>query len=503
MLVNGFLSLLSLKMILLMFGGVIVGIIFGAIPGLSATMAIVLFLPITFNMTTTEAFALLVALYIGGVSGGLISAILINIPGSAMSIATCYDGHPMANSGHAQRALGIGVVFSFLGTVISLAIMMVAAPALASIAVKMSSFEIFSMTFCAIALVTGVGSKDVLKALAAAFFGIAFCLIGMAPVDGAARYTFGNYKLLNGIPFTSAVVGMFAVTEILKTVGKKISAKKDEQRHREKIKGFGFTFKEFVGQIKNLIIASAVGLGIGFLPGMGGSLANQVAYIAVQKASKYPEKFGTGIMDGIVASETSNNASIGGAMIPLLALGIPGDGPTAMLLSAFTIHGIVAGPLLFKTSGPLVYTVFAAMIVCSVLMLVVEFFGIPVFAKVIDVPRQILFPVVLVICVVAAYSNNKIMFDCWMLLFFGIMGVTIGKFNFPRTPMILGLVLGQNLETNLRRGLQLSRGSFAPFFTRPVSCILLVLGLFFIISAIVRQFVELAKKGKMTEGTDA
>jgi len=170
-----------------------------------------------------------------------------------------------------------------------------------------------------------------------------------------------------------------------------------------------------------------------------------------------------------------------------------------MLLSAFTIHGIVAGPLLFKTSGPLVYTVFAAMIVCSIIMLVVEFFGIPVFAKVIDVPRQILFPVVLVICVVAAFSNNKIMFDCWMLLFFGIMGVVLGKFNFPRTPMILGLVLGQNLETNLRRALQLSRGSFAPFFTRPVSCILLCLGLFFIISAIVRQFIDLAKGKKIKE----
>ena len=501
-LLNGFASLLTPEMALLMLGGVLVGIIFGAIPGLSATMAIVLFLPITFNMGTTQAFALLVALYIGGVSGGLISAILINIPGSAMSIATCYDGHPMANSGHAQRALGIGVFFSFLGTIISLAVMIFAAPALASVAVKMSSFEIFSMTFCAIALVTGVGSKDVLKALAAAFFGIAFCLVGMAPVDGAQRYTFGNANLLNGIPLTSAVVGMFAVTEILKTVGKKISAKKLEQREREKIRGFGFTMKEFVGQIKNLVISSAVGLGIGFLPGMGGSLANQVAYVTVQKASKYPEKFGTGVMDGIVASETSNNASIGGAMIPLLALGIPGDGPTAMLLSAFTIHGIAAGPLLFKNSGPLVYTVFAAMIVCSVIMLIVEFFGIPLFSKIIDVPRQILFPVVLVICVVAAYSSNRVMFDCWMLLFFGIMGVFLGKFNFPRTPMILGLVLGKNLETNLRRGLQLSRGSFAPFFTRPVSCILLVLGLFFIFSAIIKQFVGLRKGKKVASDND-
>ena len=501
-LMEGFASLLSVDMCLLMVVGVIIGIIFGAIPGLSATMAIVLFLPITFNMGTTQAFALLVALYIGGVSGGLISAILINIPGSAMSIATCYDGHPMANSGHAQRALGIGVVFSFMGTILSLAIMIVAAPALADIAVKMTSFEIFSMTFCAISLVTGVGGKDIFKSLAAAFMGIAFCMVGMAPVDGAVRYTFGNTNLMSGFPLTSACVGMFAVAEVLKSVGKPISAKKLEQRHREKIRGFGFTVKEFFGQTKNFLISSAVGLVIGFLPGMGGSLANQVAYVTVQKSSKYPEKFGTGIMDGIVASETSNNASIGGAMIPLLALGIPGDGPTAMLLSAFTIHGIVAGPLLFKTSGDLVYTVFAAMIVCACVMLVVEFFGIPIFAKIIDVPRQILFPVVLVICAVSAFANNRTMFDVWALLFFGVFGVLMSKFDFPRTSFILGLVLGSSLETNLRRALQLSRGSFLPFITRPVSCILLLVAFTIIISAIVKQVRELKAKRSETAGKE-
>lgn len=488
--------LLSPDLLVLMFVGVVVGIIFGAVPGLSATMAIVLFLPLTFSMNVYQAFATLVALYIGGVSGGLVSAILINIPGSAMSIATCYDGHPMAKSGHAQRALGIGIVFSFLGTVLSVAIMIVAAPALASYAVKLGAYEFFSLTLFALVLIASVSGKDIFKSLASALLGLAFCMIGMAPVDGAVRYTFGVTGLLQGIPLTPAVIGMFATSEILINAVKPITPRRLEQHKIEKIKGFGFSIKEMFEQTKNFLISSVVGLVIGFLPGMGGSLANQVAYVAVKKTSKHPEKFGTGIMDGIVASETSNNASIGGAMIPLLALGIPGDGPTAMLLGAFTIHGLVAGPLLFKTSGDLVNLIFAAMLVCSVIMLIVEFFGIRVFSKIIDVPREILYPVVLTICVVAAFANNKQIFDVWLLLVFGIIGFLMSKFGLPRACFVMGLVLGTNIETNLRRALQLSKGSFVPFFTRPISCVLLIITFVIVVRTIWVQVKGRKKKGE-------
>lgn len=484
---SGFAALFAPDLIALMFMGVIVGIIFGAIPGLSATMAIVLFLPVTFSMNVYQAFTLLVALYIGGVSGGLVSAILINIPGSAMSIATCYDGHPMANGGHAQRALGIGIVFSFFGTILSLAIMIGAAPSLAQFAVKLGPNEFFTLTLFAVVLVCTVTGKDVFKALAAAFIGLAFCMVGMAPVDGAYRYTFGSSNLMSGIALTPAVIGMFATTEILLNVVKPIGKDKEKQRTIEKIRGFGFSLKEMFGQTKNFLISSAVGLVVGFLPGMGGSLANQIAYVTVQKASKHPEKFGTGIMDGIVASESSNNASIGGAMIPLLALGIPGDGPTAMLLGAFTIHGLVAGPLLFKTSGDLVNLIFAAMILCAFIMLIVEFFGIRIFAKIIAVPREILYPVVLAICIVAAYANNRSMFDVWTLLICGIIGFMMAKFKLPRACFVLGFVMGTNIETNLRRALQLSRGSFVPFFTRPISCVLLILTFALIARAVLKQ----------------
>lgn len=320
-------------------------------------------------------------------------------------------------------------------------------------------------------------------------------MIGIAPVDGAFRYTFGITGLLQGIPLTPAVIGMFATSEILLNVVKPITPDKLEQRKMEKIKGFGFSLKEMFGQTKNFLISSAVGLVIGFLPGMGGSLANQVAYVAVQKTSKYPEKFGTGIMDGIVASETSNNASIGGAMIPLLALGIPGDGPTAMLLGAFTIHGLVAGPLLFRTSGDLVNLIFAAMLVCSVIMIIVKFYGIRIFSKIIEVPREILYPVVLAICVVASFAENRQMFDVWLLLVFGILGFIMSKFGLPHACIVMGLVLGANVETNLRRALQLSQGSFAPFFTRPVSCILLIITFAIVVRTIWTQ-VKSAKAAK-------
>ena len=486
-LLGGFSALMSPDLWALMLVGVVVGIIFGAIPGLSATMAIVLFLPITFSLNVYQAFTLLVALYIGGVSGGLISAILINIPGSAMSIATCYDGHPMAESGHAKRALGIGIVFSFLGTIFSLIIMIVAAPTLADFAVGLSAYEFFALTFFALVLVSSVGGKNIFKGLAAALMGLACCMIGMAPVDGAVRYSFGITGLLQGIPLTPAVIGMFAVTEILLNATKPIKPGGVDQRKIEKIRGFGFSVKEMFSQMKNFLMSSVIGLVIGFLPGMGGSLANQVAYVAAQKTSKHPEKFGTGIMDGIVASETSNNASIGGAMIPLLALGIPGDGPTAMLLEAFTIHGLVAGPLLFTTSGNLVNLIFAAMFACSLIMIVVEFFGIRIFSKIIDVPREILYPVVLAICIVAAYANNRTMFDVWLLFVFGVLGFLMAKFKIPRACFVLGLVLGENIETNLRRAIQLGHGSFEEFFTRPISCVLLIISFVIIARTIYVQ----------------
>lgn len=490
MFLTGLFNLMVPQNILLMVIGVVIGIIFGSVPGLSSTMAIALFLPVTFGLDVYGSFALLCALYIGGVSGGLISAILINIPGTSMSIATTYDGYPMAQKGQAHKALGTGIFFSFAGTIFGIVVLLVAAPSLAAWAVKLGAYEYFALSFFALTLIAGIAGKDVIKSMMAGLLGMALTMVGVAPIDGAIRFTFGNNALVNGFDLLPAVLGLFAVTEIMlaatKPIGKGITS--EDLNEAEKVRGFGFSVKEGLAQTKNFILSSVIGVFVGFLPGMGGSLANQVAYVAIQKTSKYPEKFGTGIMDGVVATETSNNASIGGAMIPLLALGIPGDGPTAMLLGAFMIHGLVAGPMLFTTSADLVYTIFVALLICTVLMLIIEFCGLRLFTKALLVPKGMLLPMVLTICMVGAFASGNKMFNVWTMLIFGIIGFSCSKLGVPRAPMVLGFVLGEMVETNFRRAMQLSQGSFVPFFTRPVSCVLLVIALVVLTISIVKQF---------------
>ena len=495
---TAFANLFTATNIMLMVVGVVVGIIFGCVPGLSAAMAIALFLPVTFGLPQYSAFALLMALYIGGVSGSLISAILINVPGSSQSIATCYDGHPMAVKGEAHRALGTGMLFSFLGTMFSLVILVFAAPTIASYAVKLGNFEFFSLVTFALILIICISGGNILKAVLAGLLGMATTFVGIAPVDSIPRFTFGTVALMDGFSLLPMVIGMFAVTTIMGRAAKPIGTGVADKLPYKRGKGFGFSFKEFLGQTKNWIMSAVIGTFIGFLPGMGGSLAIQLAYVAVQKSSKHPEKFGTGIMDGVVASETTNNASIGGAMIPLLALGIPGDGPTAMLLGAFMIQGLNAGPLLFTTNKDLCYVIFAAMAICTALMLIVEYFGIPLFLQTLKVPQGILLPCIVMLCCVGAYASGNKMFNVWTVLIFGAVGYLFGKAKIPGPPFILGAVLGPMIESNLRRALQVSRGSFLPFLTRPVSCVFIVASLLIIVTTVVRQ----TKKGVKEEAEE-
>lgn len=489
----GFASVINIKILLMMFAGVIIGIVFGAIPGLTAGMAVALCLPLTFGMLPIEGIALLCALYVGGISGGLITAILVKIPGTPASIATTYDGYPLARRGEAGKAIGVGVVFSAMGTFLSILALMFVAPLLAKVTLKFGPIEYFGLTVFALTMVASLSGKSLLKGLMSAGIGMAIGLVGQAPVDSTLRFTFGQTALNGGFALLAVCIGMFAIPELLS-----FSKEKDTSRLKQddfadcKIKGFGFSLKEFVSQIGNFFRAATIGLGIGILPGIGSSVSNLVAYSNVRNASKYPEKFGTGVIDGIVASEASNNATIGGAMLALLTLGIPGDTVTALMLGGFMIHGISPGPNLFTTSGVFVYGIFAALAISTILMLLVELKGINIFVKVLQIPQYIFLPIIIVMCCVGAFGVNNRVFDVISFAFFGLVGYLMGYLELPVTPVILGFILGPNFELYFRRGMQLTQYNFAEFFTHPISTA-------FIVIAVVSAIITIRKNTKVNK----
>lgn len=455
--------------------GVIVGIIFGSIPGLSATMAIVLFLPMSFGMEPMNGISLLVGLYLGGISGGLISAILLKIPGTPSSISTVFDGGPMAEKGEAGKALGIGILYSFIGGLFSIFALMFVSPYLAAVTLKFTPVEYFAVAIFSLTIIASLSGNSLLNGLLSGLFGIALSLVGMAPIDAFTRFTFGYYQLLSGFDIVVILIGVFAVTDIiLAGYGRKHLADKMEKKTFE-LKGFGITMQEFKGQIMNMIRSSLIGIGIGILPGIGGSTAGLLAYTAQKNSTKYPEKFGTGIIDGVIASETSNNAVIGGSLIPLLTMGIPGNTVTAIFLGGLTIHGISPGPLIFDKSGQYVYGIFLALIVANIFMIVFERGGLRIFVKLLDIPKHILLPIIMVCCVVGGYSSNSRIFDVWCIFLFGLLGLVFKKIKVPTTPLIIGFILGSMAEENLRRALQASNGELGIFFTRPISLLFLVI----------------------------
>ncbi len=487
MLVAGILSVFTIKTLLLILGGTVAGIIMGAIPGLTVTMGVALFLPITFGMSPIEGLSLLLGLYIGGTSGGLMSAILLNIPGTPASIATTFDGHPMAVKGQAGKALGVGIVYSFIGGMLSLLVLFFVSPLLAQVALQFGPYEYFAIAVFSLTLVAGLSGNSLVLGLVAALLGMTISFIGMAPITAFPRFTFGFSALDEGISLLPALIGLFAVSQVLEEAESKNFLGKFKVPSY-KIKGFGFSLKEFFSQTTNCLRSSAIGTGIGILPGLGGAVCNIMAYGAAKKNSKYSEKFGTGIIDGIVASESSNNASTGGALVPLMTLGIPGDNTTAILLAGFMIHGITPGPLLFETDGVLVYGIFTALIFSNIFMLATMFWGMRFFVRVLSVPKHVLLPIIIALCVVGSYGLNNRLFDVGTMLVFGGIGFLMKKLSLPKTPLLLGFILGPIVEVNLRRGLMKSHGELTPFITEPISGVILLVTVIIVIVTAVKEY---------------
>lgn len=489
-LLYGFVSIFQITPLALIVFGVFVGIIFGAIPGLSAFTALALFLPVTFGMEPLNGIVFLMAIYVGGLSGGLISAILLGIPGTPSSIATCFDGYPMTQRGEGGKALSIGIVFSFLGGIFGAVVLVFLGPIIAEFALEFGPYEYFAVILFALTTVSGLSSGNIVKGLISCLIGISFSFIGIDTLSSYTRYTFGFKNLTSGLHLIPVLIGLFAVSQIIEETSKK--TKSIIEKPKEVcIHGFGLSIKDLKKQVKNFFSSAVIGLIIGILPGIGGNASNLMAYTYCKKRSKTPEKFGTGFIDGLVASETANNATIGGALIILLTLGIPGDNATSMILAGFQIHGLTPGPLLFETNRDLLFALFAAFIFANFCMLVLERLGLPLFTKILKVPTAFLLPIVISFCFVGTFSANNRTFDIVIMVLFGILGFILKHFNFPLAPLVVGFILAPLLEANIRRSLMRTEGSIIPILQSPIA-------LFFIIASIL--VVILSLKNEIQEG---
>ena len=473
--------------------GTVIGLIFGAIPGLSAPMAMVLMLPISFVLEPIEGISLLVALYIGSTSGGLISAILLEIPGTPASIATVLDGGPMARSGHAGKALDAGIFYSFFGGIVSTIALIFGARALASFALKFAPFEYFSIAVFSLTVIASLAGDSIVDGLISGVMGFMVSLIGLSPL-GQVRFTFGSRNLLSGIDTVPILIGIYAIGAIISNAFGDVNRSVGEKRSYS-LRDELVTFKEFKDNLWNAIRASLVGIGIGILPGIGGSTAGLISYSMAKDSSDHPEKFGTGVVDGIVASETANNAVVGGSMIPLLTLGIPGSTPACLLLAGLTIHGITPGPLVFTNSGVFVYGVFTATLLANFAFLIIETAGIKGFVKLLDIPKWILYPVIISMCMIGAYANNNRSFDVILVFSFGLLTYLLKKVRFNTTPFIIAYILGRLAETNLVRALSQSSGSWTPFVTRPISAVFLIASVLSV-GLVVRKRMKQRKAGQ-------
>ncbi len=480
MIIQGFTQIMNPVCILLLIVGITMGAIFGCIPGLNTNMCLGVVMPIAFTLDPIRGICLLFGVYIGGCSGGLISAVLLGIPGTGSNVATTFDGYPMARNGEPGKALAIGIFYSFCGTLLGFLALIGVSPLLSKIGLKFSYYEYFALGVFALTIIGGVVSGSVVKGLASAAIGMLLALVGMAPVDSVVRLTFGARSLRSGFKLLALTIGFYAVGALIDSAEKgKNTAMTDQKITGYQFKGFGFSLNEFIQQFPNMIRSALIGIGIGILPGMGGGISNLIAYSVAKNRSKYPERFGTGIIDGIVAPETANNATIGGSITPMLSLGVPGSGATALLMGALIVFGIQPGPMLFETNGPVVYSIYFLLLIGSFFMLCIIRLALPFFVSVLNVPKYILMPVLILMSSVGAFASSHMIYDVWVCFFFGIFSYYMRKLDIPIAPLVISFIMTPIIEANLRRGLIASpTGNIWYFFTRPIACV------FFVIAAV-------------------
>ena len=489
---NGIATLMDLKYLVPLVVGTLIGVIGGALPGITITMTIIVVLPFTFGLEPLQGLAAMIGVYVGGETGGLITSCLLGIPGKPSSVATMFDGFPMSRRGEPGRAVWLGVYASLIGGLLGAIVLVASTGPLARLALEFGPWEYFSLFILALSMVAGLVESSMVKGLIAGGLGLVVTVLGNDPVMGKERLSLGISTLEGGIPFLPVLIGTFAFAQIMSDI-EKLGA--DQQLQTEAAKSVNLAVNhlkvlwEILSRPFVLLWASFIGLVVGVLPAIGGSAANMLAYDQAKKFSKYPEQFGKGAPEGIIASEASNNANVAGSLVTIMAFGIPGDAVTAVMLGALTIHGIQSGPLFVSQNGPLAYGMFAAYILAHPVVLIILAVLMRWMIRIVTVPKSVLFPMVLVLCVIGAYALGNTMSSVWILLVFGVFGYVMVKLGFPLAPFILGVILGDQIEINLIRALMTDPDPMQ-FLLRPISGALLLASVLSVAAAIwqhVRQ----------------
>ncbi|SDH99619.1 tripartite tricarboxylate transporter permease [Alteribacillus bidgolensis] len=486
---------INVELLLLVAVGTLAGIFVGAIPGLSVTMAVALLLSLTYSWDMLPALALMLGIYYGGVFGGSRAAILVNMPGSPSSVATSFDGFPLSQQGEARMALTLTTIFSFIGGLVGVAVLATAAPLVSTIAIQFGQRDYFLLAMLGLLLIGSLSQGSMAKGVFAAGAGIILGLVGMDSIGGGSRFTFGSLQLMNGIDFVVAILGLFGMSEILyqlKTL--------NEKGQTVTLKKMVFPPLRFLFKFLPLSMrVSIMGVLIGALPGAGGEIAALLAYDHAKRTTKKPNRpFGKGAYEGVIAPEAGNNSAIGGALIPLLTLGIPGDAVTAIFIGALFIHGLQPGPMLMEQSGDLFWVMVGSSVLANVFLLIFGLLVVGIFIRVVTIPKQILLPIIAVITVIGAYALNNNITDVYWMLGFGIVGFFMKVHNFSVAPLVLGLILGPLIDTSFRRAYMAAQepSTFLLGFVNSPISILLTLAFVFTIFSQTKMYGRMKEKMK-------
>ena len=483
----GFSVALAPANLLLAFLGSAIGTLIGVLPGIGPSAGAALLIPLTFNMEPTGAIIMLTALFYGTQYGGTITSVLLNVPGEAASAITCLDGHAMAKQGRAGTALSLAAIGSFIGGLFATLCLVVAAIPLTKMALQFGPVESFALLTVGLSLMMGLAGKSIIKALMMGVLGLLLSMVGLDPVRGMPRFTFGRLELMDGIGFIPIIMGIFGLAEVLSNAEDGFSTMK-----LAKMSSLFPTKQDLKDSAGPIVRGSLIGTGLGLIPGMTGSAASFLSYIAEKKASKTPEKFGTGMVQGVVGPETANNAHANGALIPLFTLGIPSSPTVAVIMGAFMMHGLIPGPFLFQEHPDIAWGVIASFVIGNLMLLILNLPLIGIWVKILKIPYGLLFAIILAFMIIGSYSVNNSVFEIGIMVVFGLFAYFLRKMDFPMAPLVLTLILGPQMERALRQSLEISQGSFAIFIETPLAAVLFAISAVILIAPAFKIF----RKGK-------